>query len=171
MSFQEDLAESQQREREESAQKGWNNMLYIEKHGIKVIPVFHQHETMDWLDKICQHTDYFGVSPANDVTKKQRIEWLDTVYSIIKGKYKTHGFGATAKDIIYRYPWYSVDSTSWKAVCRYGQSCTINFKRIGLKGRKPPKYTKAETVNEIKRWLQLEKDATDLWAKRGVKWK
>lgn len=154
---------------EKSAQDGWDNMIYLESLGLKVIPVFHQHEDMKWLTKLAKHTDYIGISPANDVTTKQRIAWLDKVFSIIKDTVKTHGFGATAKSILMRYPWFSCDSTSWKATQRFGMSITANYKKIGLH-RQPGHFMKLDLSNEIQRWIKLEKMLTELWAKRGVVW-
>jgi hypothetical protein len=158
-----------QKEIEYSAEKGWENMLYMEKNDLKVMHIFHQHEDFKWLDKLIEHQDYIGISPANDVPKIIRMKWLDKVFYKIKDTIKTHGFGATAKEIIYRYPWYSVDSTSWKAIVRYGRSCTSQFQKRGLK-HAPGVYMKNELTNEIKRWLKIEKEATELWLSRGVKW-
>lgn len=154
---------------DQSAKKGWKNILEMEEAGLKVIHVFHQHEDFKWLNKLVEHQEYIGISPANDVSKKQRIQWLDQVFSKIKNTRKTHGFGVTAREIIYRYPWYSVDSSSWKAICRFGCSCTTNLKKRGL-GHQPGIFMKKELVPEIKRWQKLEKEATQLWASRGVIW-
>lgn len=158
---------------EESAQIGWNNMLYMENHGIKVIHVFHQHEDFKWLDKLVEHQEYIGISPANDVTKQVRMLWLNKVFSRIKASRKTHGFGATAKEIVLGYPWYSVDSTSWKSPARFASSSTINLKKLGFKKNEktPGIFMKYQLTDEIKRWQKLEKEATQLWQNRGITWK
>jgi hypothetical protein len=54
------------KEIDDSAEKGWQNMLYLESKGLKVIHVFHQHEDWAILDKLTAHSDYIGISPAND---------------------------------------------------------------------------------------------------------
>lgn len=158
---------------EESAQKSWDNMLFFEANGLKVINVFHQHEDFKWLERLAEHSDYIGISPANDVTKAQRIVWLDKVYSRIRDTRKTHGFGATAKDIIYRYPWFSVDSTSWKSPLRFGSSITTNLEKRGIGkslGKRPTSLMKKECFDEIARWKQLNLNATRLWETRGISW-
>lgn len=154
---------------EKSAQKGWNNMEHMENNGIKCIHVFHQHEDFKWLDKLVKHQEYIGISPANDVTKQQRMVWLDQVFGRIKNTVKTHGFGATAQEIIHRYPWFSVDSTSWKAPAVWGTSCTCDLEKLGFK-KTPGKLMVHELIPEIKRWQQIEREATFLWKKRGVIW-
>ena len=52
------------------------------------------------------------------LTFEQRRLWLDDVWDKLTNedgspKIRVHGFGMTAVALIFRYPWYSVDSTSW----------------------------------------------------------
>lgn len=114
---------------ENSAKKGFDNYYYMLKRGVdknKLVHIFHQGEDPKWLLKMMKEMDYIGVSPANDKSTPQKIEWLDKVYSEYicdaKGipQIKTHGFGVTALPILIRYPWYSVDSTSWVLTGRFG---------------------------------------------------
>lgn len=156
---------------EESAQKGWDNMLHMRSKGINPIHVFHMHEDFKWLDRIAKELDYIGISPANDVPKSEKIAWLDRVFSKIKATKKTHGFGVTAPDIIYRYPWYSCDSISWKAPCMYGRSSFENYDKIGFKDkRKPKEYMRYKLIREIQEFDKLGEKATKLWAERNVIW-
>lgn len=111
---------------EESASKGWENMLYMEEHGLRPMPVFHMGERFYWLDRMIDHgCDYVGISPANDRTTDQKRMWLDRVFAHIADSQgrpviKTHGFGVTAIPLLVRYPWYSADSTSWALAGAYG---------------------------------------------------
>lgn len=111
---------------EQSAEVGWKNFKRLRKQGINTMPVFHQGERIYWLDKMLDAgCDYIGISPANDRTTDQKIEWLDEIYGYLCGqegypKVKTHGFGVTALPLIYRYPWYSLDSVTWLLVGGYG---------------------------------------------------
>jgi hypothetical protein len=60
------------------------------------------------------------------VSTVQLIPWLDRMFSEFltneKGipKFKVHGFGLTSLKLMLRYPWYSVDSTSWVMTGRMG---------------------------------------------------
>lgn len=112
---------------EASAQKGWENLLHLENEwGIRAMPVFHMGERLKWLDRMIDHgCDYVGISPANDRTTNQKRAWLDDVYDHICDAdgwpiIKTHGFGVTSVPILFRYPWYSADSTSWALFGAYG---------------------------------------------------
>lgn len=105
---------------EESAEASWASLIYMEAHGLKPIPVFHQGERFEWLHRMMDHgCPYIGISPSNNnnVTSQKQI-WLDTVFDVIcdaEGwpKVKTHAFGMTALPLLQRYPWYSADSTTW----------------------------------------------------------
>jgi hypothetical protein len=113
---------------EESARKGWENYQYMLSRGIekeKLVHVFHQGERWYWLEKIVAECPYFGISPANDRTTQQKIQWLEQVMPYItdedgmpRGRF--HGFGVTSLDIMKRYPWWSCDSTSWLRPGGYG---------------------------------------------------
>ena len=118
-----------QKQIDESAAKGWENYWYLAEKikplGLKPLHVFHQGEDVKWLKKLIGEAEYFGVSPGNDRTTKQKIAWLDEIMPLLtddKGRAirKFHGFGVTSFDILERYPWYSVDSTSWVLTGRFG---------------------------------------------------
>jgi hypothetical protein len=166
-------------EREYSAQKSWESMLYMHGKGVRCLPVFHQHEDMSWMHKMAEFTDYIGISPDNsrDNAPKYKKGWLDMVYYQLRLKAKTHGFGVTSKEILMRYPFYSVDSTSWIDPKKYGHSLTTNLKTRGLKRQhgqgiegKHGKVMLWELDNEVKRWLELEKMLTKSWEARGIAW-
>lgn len=113
---------------ENSVKEGWNNYKKMLEAGIpkeKLIHVFHQGEDFKWLQKMVKQIPYIGVSPANDKTTQQKIVWLDQCMPYVtddKGMpiVKFHGFGVTSLPIMLRYPWYSVDSTSWVVTGRMG---------------------------------------------------
>ena len=111
---------------ETSARQSWENYLYMREFGIDSIPVFHMGERFYWLDKMMDYgCDYIGVSPANDRTSNAKIRWMDTVFDHITTPQgapmiKTHGFAVTSFPMLYRYPWYSADSTSWIMHAVYG---------------------------------------------------
>lgn len=179
------------KEREDSAQKGWENMLYLESLGLKVIHVYHQHEDLKWLDKIREHLPYIGISPANDCSMPQKLSFMDSCYAKIKDTVKTHGFAVTSPDQLYRYPLFSADSSSWVAPGRYGKIPlfydNLSIKWLDYKDKRQVlqhwEYLKhigieklaAESWEDrtelaIRTYQQLQKVATNLWKARGVDW-
>jgi len=116
------------KEIEKSASEGWANYEYMIKRGIpkeKLIHIFHQGEDFKWLEKIVKAMPYIGLSPANDRSTSEKIRWLDNCMKYVcdeKGypKVKWHGFAVTSFRLMSRYPWFSVDSTSWVMTSRMG---------------------------------------------------
>lgn len=113
-----------------SAEGTWKNQLHMEKHGLKPLPVFHpMHEDVSWLtkylDRGCAYIAFGGMA-GGDFSSQQITQMLDKVFSEYvcdsKGfpKFKVHGFGITSVPLLVRYPWYSVDSTSWVQTGRFG---------------------------------------------------
>lgn len=118
-----------QQEIDESAGKGWENYYALKKllapTGLVPMHIYHQGEDIKWLKKLMEESGYFGVSPGNDRTTVEKIQWLDEVFDYLcddlgRPMFKAHGFGVTALEILYRFPWYSVDSTSWILTGRFG---------------------------------------------------
>jgi len=134
-----------------SAAKGWENYLHMVEDlklpAHRVIHVFHQGEEIKWLENLMKYNDdhikaggealYIGLSPANDRTTKQKAMWLDQVMPYItnpdgSAKVRWHGFGVTAVDLLKRYPWFTIDSTSWMRAGAFGAV------RVPLLSRKNP---------------------------------
>lgn len=104
---------------EEAAKQSWKNSRRMRKRGIEPLPVFHQGEGFDWLEKMIEEGyDYIGLSPNKRRSTKEKMVWLDDCFGYLcgGGKYppiKVHAFGEAAAEILFTYPWFSVDSTSW----------------------------------------------------------
>jgi len=162
---------------DEAAERGWNNMLQMEKAGITPLHIFHQGEDFRWLEKLSARHRYIGISPSNDMTTKSKHAWLRHVYSIIRAKNMTHGFGVTAKSLMQAFPWYSVDSTSWLAPEIYGKAVfSTGLDDFGLKGgesglsSRKKSHVARVTFTNIREVLRLQRVYTNLWAHRGVVW-
>jgi len=101
---------------EEAAKMSLQNYHYMKDKGVKnIIPVYHQGEDIDWLKRILDTgADYIGVSPSNDKTTEQRAVWLDYVFKYVPSHVRTHGFAVTSWRLMKWYPWFSVDSITYK---------------------------------------------------------
>ena len=119
---------------EQACQQGWENYRQmVQTLGVdKVIPVYHQNDDkMDgsrlyWLERYLNyHTPYLGISPANDMTTDQKIEWMRKLKPYLfkpngDAVVKTHGFAVTSYRLMKEWQWYSVDSASWKQTASNG---------------------------------------------------
>lgn len=117
---------------EESAKGSRENFLKLRDMGAKVQPVFHVREPDEYLVQyIKEGWDYIfigGMVPETTEWLRERLDFLwDKYLSDQEGKpvVKTHGFGLTDLDLMFRYPWFSVDSSSWLVYGIYGWSALI----------------------------------------------
>ena len=123
---------------DQSAEEGWENLKYLESLGLKPIHVFHGGENQKWLDKLIDNYDYIGIAASRLATGiSERYGFLDTCWKKLtddKGKpiRKVHGFALTSPEIMIRYPWYSLDSSTWGQFGVYGGILIPTFHRSKL---------------------------------------
>jgi hypothetical protein len=108
----------------------WQSQQYFEEyHGITPVPVIHFGTPMKWLEKyLAKGYDYIALGGiGQEISQSVYARWGDQAFDRIcdqpsrKPLTKVHGFAMTAVRLMKRYPWYSVDSTSWLTFGSYGQ--------------------------------------------------
>jgi hypothetical protein len=108
------------------AEASLKNQEYMEAKGLKPIPCFHQGEDLKYLKHYLKKYDYMALGGMVGSSTSKLVMWLDDIFQSHicndKGlpKIKVHGFGITSLSLMLRYPWYSVDSTSWVMTGRFG---------------------------------------------------
>lgn len=123
----------------------WKVQKYLEnQHGLKPLPVIHYNTDIKWLKKYMDDYEYIGIGGiGQEVSVSKYTSFGDKVFSTIcdsKGipQYKLHGFAITSPSLIHRYPWYSVDSTSWVQYGRFGAICIPKIKNNKFNFSIPP---------------------------------
>ena len=113
-----------------NAEATWENQQYMESHGLKPIPVFHLGCDLKWLRMyLDKGYDYIAMGGMVPNPPSVLIPALDSIWSEYLTDdtgmpvVKVHGFAITAVGMVTRYPWYSVDSTSWVKFGKYGIVC------------------------------------------------
>ena len=104
------------------------NQKYMESKGLNPMPCFHYKEDNKYLEHYVNNYDYIALGGVAQLkgNKVQLKYWLDELWEkyLTKddgtAKLKVHGFGMTNVELMKRYPWYSVDSTSWVLTGRFG---------------------------------------------------
>ena len=117
-----------------SASQSYENLQIIKAAGLSPLPVYHQGEDWSWLEKLLDDGEtHIGVSIKKDMAEtrgqaliKRQVRWLDQAFTLLSNKngkmlVKVHGFGITSFPLMLRYPWWSVDSTSWSLQAGYGK--------------------------------------------------
>jgi len=102
------------------------NQGKLETMGVNVLPCFHYGEPVSYLKHYIEHYDHITLGGMVPISTKDLRTWLDEIWDQYltddEGKpiIKVHGFGLTVLELMFRYPWYSVDSTSWVMTGRFG---------------------------------------------------
>lgn len=113
----------------------WQNQMIMERACLSPLPVFHYGEPVKWLNRYLKRGyKYIALGGMVPVSSTNLILWLDNLFSNYLcssngiPKVKVHGFGLTSLQLMFRYPWYSVDSTSWVVTGRLGSIYVPRFK-------------------------------------------
>ncbi len=106
-------------DRQAAVRKSWENLKEMERQGVNTLPCYHFGETPDALQYYVKNYPYITIGGLVGASTRQLQTWLDEVWD----KYltddngvpltKVHGFGITSLPLMRRYPWYSVDSSTW----------------------------------------------------------
>jgi hypothetical protein len=115
------------------------NQKYLEKtHDLDPVPVVHYKTDLEWLEfYIDRGHDIIGLGGLVGSTVQDNCKaWIDECFDMVCStpdrlpKVKLHGFGVTTYELLIRYPWYSVDSTSWTKIGAFG-GILVPHKRKG----------------------------------------
>jgi len=124
----------------------WKNQEIMEDAGFTPLPVFHLEDPFPEYLIRCLNYKYFCLGGMAGETEKARIKFFKKSWELICDtplnlpKCKVHGFGLNAPSLVQRFPWYSVDSSSWVYYARLGIIIMPKTSSDGYKYRydKPP---------------------------------
>jgi hypothetical protein len=109
--------------KDEAARQGYHNLKRMKEAGITPIHVFHQGEDYKWIERMVKLTPYIGISPANDMSVKEKAAWIGDVFRYLweKGiEVDTHGFAVWMPSVMKAYPWTSCDAATWRLLAAWG---------------------------------------------------
>lgn len=105
-----------------NAEETFANQIYMEKeYNLHPIPTFHIGSNLEQLKKILP---YNYIALGGLVHCEGMLPYLEEIWKILymdNPQRKVHGFGLTNIEIVKKYPWYSVDSSSFKSCKRFGR--------------------------------------------------
>lgn len=128
------------------ALKTYQNQLYMESQGAKPLPCFHFGEDPRYLDWYVGRYEYITIGGLVGRSSKDAQVWLDRIWDNHmldgsgKAKLKVHAFGMTSPELMKRYPWYSVDSSSWIQAAAFGSIFTSEHGPIAVSKDSPAKH-------------------------------
>lgn len=116
----------------------WKFFSRLRKAGVEAMPVLHCGEDPIWASRyLSEGCGYIGLGGLGDDTTDVRdyMGWADKVWERMTKKddvlCKVHGFALTSIRLMTRYPWASVDSTTWTTRARLGDLTLPSFCKEG----------------------------------------
>ena len=168
----------------------WRKILKKDNLYEKCITVMHP-RVVSWKGYLAMLNDSESKYVAIEGDRKYRkmLNYNKYIKEAYKKNIKIHGFAMTKEKYLNLFPFFSVDSTSWKAGAQYGLSkCITNkglkivnfknknmfFKVLGANIR-VHSQDKGEARLHLYRlsilaYTKMEEYYTKLWKTRGIKW-
>lgn len=142
------------------------NQRTMEAAGLTPVPVYHYGEPERYLRDYVRDYQYIAIGGMVGKPNKALQQWLDPLWAnhLVDGEgmplCKVHGFGMTSLRLMLRYPWWSVDSTSWVVTGRLGSIYIPRRKngkwvydedswKIAVSNRSPSKSEAGKHINTL----------------------
>lgn len=109
------------------AEESYRNWKKMREAGIDALPVYHMGTDEKFLKLYLKETSYVAIGAIANMEGPKRVRCLDYVWerNLLDGnrmpRYRVHSMGLTSFPLMKRYPWYSMDSTSWLQASMYGK--------------------------------------------------
>lgn len=110
------------------AEASLDNQKIMEAAGLSPLPCFHYGEPFKYLKYYIKNYNYIALGGMVGASS-EISNWLDLLFSdYIPMNTKVHGFGMTNLKLMLRFPWFSVDSSSWCITGRMGSIYVPKYK-------------------------------------------
>lgn len=136
--------------------KTWQNQLAMEQLGVRPLPCFHYGEDERYLEWYIANYDYITLGGMVPISTPQLKLWLDRIWEKYltdgsgRPRIKVHGFGLTTVSLMERYPWYSVDSSSWVQIARVGGMLLMPEARvINVSNHSPQRRVEGQHIDTL----------------------
>lgn len=142
--------------------KTYQNQWAMEQLGAKPLPCFHFGEDERYLDHYVRNYEYITLGGMVGKSSATLATWLDRIWErhLIDGsgrpRLKVHAFGITAIPIMERYPWFSVDSSSWIQTAAFGNIFTTEYGPLSVSTKSPSRHDAGRHATTL---TAIEQDA------------
>jgi len=139
----------------DSAEETYHNVKYMESQGVRCLPTYHIHEDEKVLEWYVANYDYIAIGGVASVSSKQATIWMDRLWERYltdgagRRKVKVHGFATTSVPIMRRYPWWSVDSSTWVQIASYGGIWIPDVGVIKVSSASPRKHDAGQHITTL----------------------
>lgn len=156
----------------------------LREAGVRIMEVFHWHEPNSYLDELLdrrQEGEVLGIGGlAGGGSIVAKREFCDSVFARVKERCgdwaqlpPIHGLGISPESpLAARYPWWSVDSSSWAAPAKFGRHVSRNGKRGGRDSRVGNRSVRRLYLTRVlEGWNRREVELTRMWEQRGISYR
>lgn len=96
----------------------YDNYIKMEEMGVHTLPCFHMGDAWEYLDEYMKYSPYVAIGGLSRRDMGKLIYFFDELFERITGSdgkpiIDTHGFSLTSLPLMLKYPWTSVDSSTW----------------------------------------------------------
>jgi hypothetical protein len=134
----------------------YQNQMAMEAMGVRPLPCFHFGEDIRYLEHYIANYSYITLGGMVAQSTWQLKLWLDEIWEKYltdgsgRPKVKVHGFGLTTPELMRRYPWYSVDSSSWVQIARVGGMLLLPEARvINVSDQSPQRRVEGQHITTL----------------------
>lgn len=141
--------------------KTYQNQIAMEQLGAPPLPCFHFGEDERYLEHYVKNYEYITIGGMVGKPSAQLARWLDRIWEKYmvdhsgRPRLKVHAFGITAIPIMERYPWYSVDSSSWIQSAAFGSIITPEWGPLSVSSKSPSRHDAGQHASTL---TQVEQD-------------
>lgn len=169
------------RERQRAMDESLDNADRLRAHGVSPIEVYHLHEPLSYLEKIVERRQpgtligFGGLAGKGSIVTKRNF--CQRGFRLLKdlcgldNLVPVHGLGISPESpLASAYPWWSVDSSSWITVARFGKAVSRNGRRGGDDSRTSNRSVRQLYLTWVlEGWQRRELMLTRMWEERGVR--
>ena len=133
----------------------YRNQIHMESLGATPLPCFHFGEDERYLEHYVKNYPYITLGGMVGKPSETLSVWLDRICEkyMVDGagrpRLKVHAFGITAIPIMKRYPWWSVDSSSWIQSAAFGGIVTPEWGPLSISDKSPSRHDAGRHVSNL----------------------
>jgi len=139
-----------------SAKVTLENQKAMESNGVRPLPCFHFGEDEKYLKHYLDNYKYITLGGLVPVSTKEAMRWLDRIWAKYLAnadgtpRIKVHAFGVTSIPLMSRYPWASVDSSSWvQNASNGGIYLPHTFSSLAVSVDSPSRKTQGQHIDTL----------------------
>lgn len=126
--------------------------------GVPAIPCYHIGEPWSALKALCAHHPKVAIGGTVGRSQKERHVFFTEVFARVWPK-RLHGFGVCDEKTMMKFPWHTVDASSWQAApTRFGVWKSYGGAKLNIRG------SDHNLRSEVAYYLGVERRARARWA-------